>query len=265
MFSKILYPVELNESLSDIRIRASFASKLGARDLVLFHVLTPGLGSHNHAEARLKHFQSALHEVGIDVYCRVEEGHVASEITGHARKQGMDLIYIPAKGRNFLLTSLLGSTTQDVIRLAEGPVWVHKQRPFLRREEDMHCAVFATDFREAAEKCCPVVQALRSLVPELVVLHVGERAADPYAEQLRREKVQAKLEELGDKFKEHFFRIRQVSRVGSPASHILDVAEEYRADLVVLGRLNEPFPLHVLGSTCSRVTSRAKSSILLVP
>ncbi|WP_287042691.1 MULTISPECIES: universal stress protein [unclassified Desulfonatronospira] len=265
MFKKILHPVDLNESLTEIKIRASFLYKMKAEDMVFFHVLNPGLGGHKHAESRLRHFQSALDEVGINVHYKVEEGHVASEITREAREQGADLIYIPARGRNFLMSSLLGSTTQDVVRLADSPVWVHKKRPDLRHEEQMHRIVFATDFQQAAEKCCQPVFFLGELVPELVVLHVGERAADPYSEQLRREHVNVKLEELKEQYSGYYRKVRQISRIGSPASHILDVVDEIQADAVILGRLNEPFPLHVMGSTCARVVSRVNSSVLLIP
>lgn len=265
MFKKILHPVDLNESLSEIKIRASFAYRLGAEDFILFHVLTPGLGRHEHAESRLRHFRQSLEEIGVKGHFKVEEGHVAGEITKAALDENADLIYIPAKGRNFLLTSLLGSTTQDVIRLADSPVWVHKKRPDLRHEEQMHRAVFATDFQQAAEKCCHPLYSLGELVPELVILHVGERAADPYSEQIRRENVNNKLEELREQYSDYYQTVRKVARIGSPAAHIMEVADEVKADVVVLGRLNEPFPLHVMGSTCARVVSRVNSSVLLIP
>ncbi len=265
MFSKIVHPLELSESLTDIKLRISFAVKLGAKDLTLVHVLNPGFGGKGNAESRLRQFQEVFQELGVNVDYQAEEGHTASEISRIARELNSDLIYIPAKGRNFLLTSLLGSVTQDVIRLADNPVWVHKQRPFLQRKESMHKAIFATDFKEAAERSYPAVRALKGLIPELIILHVGERAADPYAEQIRRESVQERLGEVAEKFEPYFSRIRQSARIGSPASHILSAAEEHKADLIVLGRLNEPFPLHILGSTCARVTARAKSSILLIP
>ncbi|WP_291321745.1 universal stress protein [Desulfonatronospira sp.] len=265
MFKKVLQPVDLNESIAEIKIRASFLYKMKAEELMLFYVLTPGLGSHKHAESRLRHFKSVLNEVGINVHYKVEEGHVAVEITKAAREQKADLIYIPASGRNFLISSLLGSTTQDVVRLADNPVWVHKKRPDLRHEEQMHRVVFATDFQQAAEKCCQLVYFIGELVPELVILHVGERAADPYSEQIRRENVNENLEKLKEQYSGYFRKIRQLSRIGSPAGHILDVVDETRADAVILGRLNEPFPLHVMGSTCARVVSRVNSSVLLIP
>ncbi len=265
MFSKVLLPVELNESLNDIKLRASFVVKLGAQDIILLHVLTPGLGGTGHAESRLRHFQEVLHEVGVTSHYHVEEGNVPGEITNVARDHEVDLIYIPASGKNFLLTSLVGSTTQDVIRLANRPVWVHKQRPFLKHKESMDKMIFATDFKHAAERCCFPVKELSRLIPELIVLHVGERAADPYSEQIRKEEVDNNLDKMSEYFRDSFTRVRAIARIGSPAKQILNVVEQEQVDLVVLGRINEPFPLNFLGSTCGRVTSGASSSVLLVP
>ncbi len=159
----------------------------------------------------------------------------------------------------------MGSVTDDVIRLSDAPVFVHKQRPELTKSKSVDKLMFATDFQKAALRARPYVHMLGKFIPELIILHVGQRASDPETEQLRRENVQRGLEELKEEFVDDYKRVKHYARIGSPARHIIEAAEQEQAELVVLGRINEPFPSKILGSTCARVTSGVGSSVLLVP
>lgn len=265
MLDKIIHPVDLSESISDIKIKSSFITTFGAREIILVHVLNPGLDSHEHARSRLSHLTQELAELDINTKFRLCSGHVASEITRTAEEEQADAIYMPASAKNFLVSSLMGSVTHDVLRLSEKPVFVHKQRPALTETESLKRVLFATDFGEAAQRVRPYIKMLGAFVPELIILHVGKRAADPFTEQIRRENVQAKLDKLKDNFQDDFESIKSYSRIGSPARHIIQAVEDTDAELVALGRMNEPFLSMILGSTSSRVTSGVKSSVLLIP
>ena len=265
MLKKIVQPLDLSESLADVKIRSSFIDRFGGEEIVLIHVMNPGLGDKAMVQSRLTHLVNELGRVGIQARSVTAEGHLASEITRTAMELAADVIYLPASRKNFLVSSFLGSTTEDVIRLSDLPVFIHKQRPVLAHTEKVRNLVFATDFRKAASRVWLYVRMLGHFVSRLTILHVGERASDPSTEQLRRENVEALLKELKAKFADDFQEIALVSRIGSPAKHIIDVVEQLQADLVVLGRLNEPFPSKLLGSTCSRVTSGVASSVLLIP
>ncbi|WP_045222930.1 universal stress protein [Desulfonatronum thioautotrophicum] len=265
MLKKIIQPLDMSESLAEVKMRASFIDRFGGEEIVLVHVMNPGLGDRGLMQSRLTHLVDALGSVGIQARSMVMEGHVASEITRTAMEVAADVIYLPASRKNILVSSFLGSTTEDVMRLSDLPVFIHKLRPELVRTEKVRNLVFATDFRQAACRAWLYVRMLGRFVSKLTILHVGERAADPDTEQLRREHAERMLSELNAKFKDDFQDIALMSRIGSPARHILDIVEQIQADLVVLGRLNEPFPSKLLGSTCSRVTSRVSSSVLLIP
>lgn len=265
MLKKILQPLDLHESLAEVKIRSSFIDRFGGEEIVLIHVMNPGLGDKAMVQSRLAQLVDELGQVGIPARSVVTQGHVASEITRAAMELATDVIYLPASRKNILVSSLLGSTTEDVIRLSDIPVFIHKQRPELVHTEQVRHLVFATDFRKAASRGWLYVRMLGAFVSKLTILHVGERASDPDTEQLRRENVETMLNELQAKFSDDFQEIALVSRIGSPARHIIDVVEQVRADLVILGRLNEPFPAKLLGTTCSRVTSGVSSSVLLIP
>ncbi len=265
MFNRILQPVDLGESISEIKIKSSFVNRLSDKEIILVHVLNPGLGSEDQAKSRLYHISDELNKIGINTRVRLCSGHVASEIVKTALDEEAGMIYLPASKKNFLVSTLMGSTTHDVLRLTEVPVFVHKQRPVITKTESLKRVILATDFQEAAQRAWPYVKMLGDFIPELIILHVGERAADPYTEQVRRENVQARLNELKEKFKDDFDSIRQLTRIGSPARHIIEAVDDTDAELVVLGRLNEPFLSRIMGSTCSRVASSVKSSVLLIP
>lgn len=265
MIKRILQPVDLGETLSEIKIRSSFINRLSDREIILAHVVNPGLNNEDHAASRLSHFADELNKLGIKTKTVLRSGHVASEIAGAALDEKAGMIYMPASRKNFLVSSLMGSVTEDVVRLSDVPIFVHKQKPVLSKTENLKKVIFATDFQGAAERAWPYVRMLGEFVPELIILHVGERASDPYTEQVRRENVQKRLEELREKFQDDFENIRHLARIGSPARHIIDAVDQTGAELVVLGRMNEPFPSKILGSTCSRVTTGVKSSVLLIP
>lgn len=265
MLKKIVQPLDLSESLADVKIRASFIDRFGGQQIVLLHVMTPGLGNKDLIQSRLAHLVDELNQVEIQATPVLLEGHVASEVTRQAMEMAADVIYLPASRKNFLVSSFLGSTTEDIIRLSDIPVFIHKQRPELEHTEKVRHLVFATDFRKAASRVWLYVRMFGQFVSKLTILHVGERASDPFTEQLRRENVDRMLKDLTGKFEDDFHDISVISRIGSPSKHIIDVVEQIQADLVVLGRLNEPFPSKLLGSTCARVTSGVSSSVLLIP
>ncbi|MFN2268054.1 MAG: universal stress protein [Desulfonatronovibrio sp.] len=265
MFRKILQPVDLSESLKDIKARSSFIDRFGGQEIILFHVLNPGMNNRGQAGSKISRLENDLTRMGLNVRASLSTGHVASEIVRAASDENADIIYLPASRKNFLVSTLMGSVTDDVIRLSDVPVFVHKHRPELGKSKSVDKLMFATDFQKAAVRAKPYVHMLGEFIPELIILHVGQRASDPETEQLRRENVEKGLEELKKEFDKDFKSVKHYARIGSPARHVVETAEQEQAGLVVLGRINEPFPSKILGSTSARVTSGVESSVLLVP
>lgn len=265
MFTKTLHPVDLRESISEIQKRCAFIKRFSGQEIVFVHVMNPGVGDADKAGKKLGRLSSHAQKTGLKARSILVSGSTALEITAAAAGEKAGLIYMPASRKNFLVSSLMGSVTDDVIRLSTVPVFVHKQRPVLTGNGHVQKMIFATDFGSTARKAEEYLSWLGEWVPELILLHVGERAADPYTEQLRREKVESELENLKEQFKDGFEEIKHFARIGSPAKHIMDVSEETGADLVLLGRINEPFPSSILGSTCSRVASGVRCSVLIIP
>lgn len=265
MLKKILQPVDLSESLKDIKNRSSFINRFAEQEVILFHVLNPGMNSMDLSGTKISRLENDLKEMGLNVRGSIATGHVASEIVRAASEESADIIYMPASRKNLLISTLMGSVTDDVIRLSDVPVFVHKQRPALAKSKSVDKLMFATDFQRAAERVKPYVSMLGKYIPELIILHVGQRASDPQTEQLRRENVEQGLEELKKEFADDYESVKHYARIGSPARHIIETAEQEQAGLVILGRINEPFPSKILGSTSARVTSGVKSSVLLVP
>ncbi|RQD63167.1 MAG: universal stress protein [Desulfonatronovibrio sp. MSAO_Bac4] len=265
MIRKVLQPVDLSESPKDIKARSLFIDRFGGQEIILFHVMNPGVDSRDQSESRISRLEDEIKETGVNARASLATGHVASEIVRAASDEGVDIIYMPASRKNILVSTLMGSVTDDVIRLSDVPVFVHKQRPELAKRKSLDKLMLATDFQKAAVRAKPYVHMLGEYIPELIILHVGQRASDPETEQLRRENVEQGLKEIKKEFAGDYERVKHYARIGSPARHIIETAEQEQAELVVLGRINEPFPSKILGSTCARVTSGVGSSVLLVP
>ncbi len=134
MFKKVLIALdfsgpamELFNSLEDLRL-------LGARELLLVHVVRVEIGEQDGMHPLQKKFldqvkdkQRELEKEGFSVSVEVPIGAAAEEIKRLAVEQKVDLILIGSIGEGSAVRELLlGSTTADVIRIAPVAVLVEK-------------------------------------------------------------------------------------------------------------------------------------------
>ena len=92
------------------------------------------------------------------------------------------------------------------------------------------------------------------------LMNVGEITA-------RSEKQAAKLlEEFEEKLANDFIKSKSVQRTGSPIQHIVEQAEKFDADYIVLGSHGHTaFYDLLVGSTTHGVLMRAKCPVVIVP
>ena len=80
-----------------------------------------------------------------------------------------------------------------------------------------------------------------------------------------REDVEATLNEAAEQIKEAGVQVETFSRQGDPADAILDVAEERRADLIVVGNKGMTGAKRfLLGSVPNKVSHHAPCSVLII-
>ena len=80
-----------------------------------------------------------------------------------------------------------------------------------------------------------------------------------------REDVEATLKEAAEKIQENGVKVETYARQGDPADAILDVAEEQKADLIVVGNKGMTGAKRfLLGSVPNKVSHHAPSSVMII-
>lgn len=141
-FRHILVPTDFSDaSQPALRYATAFARRCGG-EVTLIHVIEPPpypefgyahvplkeAGLKRKAIGKLGECCRELELAGIKNGPVIRSGSAFSEITEHARQQGVDLIVIGTHGRSAIAHALLGSTTERVVRHAPCPVLVVRQQ-----------------------------------------------------------------------------------------------------------------------------------------
>ncbi len=125
--------------------------------------------------------------------------------------------------------------------------------------------LFATDFGAAAGRARQYLEELSVLNAEIVILHVGKRAADPDSEARRSQVAEEELNALSRQISASTPGPDVHDTVGDPPRKILQEAHKRHIDLILLGRFNDSPLRKLVGSTAEEVADKAQCSILLVP
>lgn len=268
MFENTLIPVAYGERPEELRKIGETLKNFGARSICLYHVNESGSLFRGSDISWFMLLQEVLEEVGLAVEVKRGDGHIASSISEAALFQGCDEIYLKAKRRWHLRTILLGSISQDLLRLSDVPVFVHKIRPRLPdggaglSREDL-IVLYATNLDAASVRPIPYIKEFHGA--RCHILHARERMADPATERRRRDAVAEELHALEEELHPYFGLVTSEQRIGDPATQVLHISDWINADVVVLGRKNPTFLSAPMGDTAERVVNESKASIFLVP
>jgi len=229
----------------------------------------------------LEKLAAPARENGVPVSFGVYEGHVVGEILDRARDWPADLVVMGTHGRGGFERWVLGSVTEKVLRKASCPVLtvpppaggLNPAGPVLFRS-----IVCPVDFSGASLAALGYALKLaEESCAEITVLHVlewlleeepGARIAGFDVPEFRRyleKDARERLLTLVPADARDWCRPREAVVGGRPWREILRVAEETRADLVVMGvRGRNPVDLALFGSTTQHVVRGARCPVLVV-
>lgn len=265
-FEGALLPVNFRENQDRLESLAGFLKNFGTRRIVLMHVVSSGLTHTGHAGDRLEKLRKRIGRIIPKTECLIRSGSPALEICQAAEGLRLRFISIPWKKKDFLQKTLLGSTTQDVVRLSNLPVFVHKEGTFEDSPGHLRNILYAANFDLSHERIIEYLRVRDMKARNLCVVHAGERAPDPESEKQRKESVFKELNELILRCSDYFETVKPVSTVGNPKREILRTAKQFGADVIVMGKHSQGSPLeNILGSTAESITYRARCSVLIVP
>jgi nucleotide-binding universal stress UspA family protein len=225
------------------------------------------------AQEQLKFMQESGRFRGVEGEFLFAEGDIWEKLAEMLRDRDVDLIVVGTRGRSGLQKFLLGSTAEEIFRLAECPVLT--VGPSVSVEPDapaeLRHVLYATDFSATAEAALPYALSLaQENNAELTLLHV---LPDVVRSALSDQEVVdhaylARLRELVPPEADLWCKPEYAVAFGSPADAILKVAQERSAGLIVLGvRKGGSFTraaTHTGRATASRIASHAHCPVLTV-
>lgn len=272
-YERILVPTDLSE-FDDLAIRyallfqqrrgskitmlhAEEVSWLGAEHPVGYYFDNPSEAKEE-LRARLVEFAHRTTPESARVTTLFVDDAPERAIVKAAEETHADLIMMATHGRYGLRRAIVGSVTESVLRHTSLPVLTVTPRLFEVNEavtlRTILCPVnFSAVAREALEQATAMADVFDA---ELIVIHVAEdgianveRQFSGWVDPLVRDRTQ----------------YRQLVVQGDPAGAVLNVADQVRADLIVVGAQHKFFSdTTVVGATTERITRFAKHAVLTV-
>ncbi len=220
---------------------------------------------------RLQSWQQQISPKAVEAnQCIVSQGNAADIIVQQANKLKPELICLGAKMSSQSGRYKTGTTVQSVVRLAKQEVWICKTSTL----NSVLCGIDGS--KPSAKALNYAINICRSFSAKLCIVHslpnidynplgLDERELAK-EEQKFKEKSIEKIEAFLKPF--DFRGIKEVEhsyRWGMPANTILDMAEDFSYDLIIIGAKGQSRLSHVLmGSTAEKVLCYMPCSLLVV-
>jgi nucleotide-binding universal stress UspA family protein len=256
-FRRILCPINFAEGSRRTVEGASLLAAMYGAELRLFHVVCDGSRSldADSLMASLFALTRTLPERS-RVSAALAFGDPSSEITQHARLMGADLIVLGTERR---------SAPAKVRRTIVADVATHAACPVLHVRPHLLPSLSDTSRGFTEIVCC--VDSFAGAMPRDDYAHALARLGDARVTMLN---VVAADEDTSETMREAAKdvdgkrHVVHVSLTGSPGPEIVALAQQIRADLIVIGARDEASPEQRLGSTTAYVMVNAPCPVLIV-
>jgi nucleotide-binding universal stress UspA family protein len=222
------------------------------------------------AERLLDHIASSRGRAG-EIAKRVELGRPAARLAALAGEEGAQFIVVGSRGRSRLGAALLGSVSRELVSRAPCPVLVvppgsngiRRQNCIGASSPSVVCGI--DDSPESGRAAREAAALARRLGDPLVVAHAyQQRRRRPASRIAERRKARARLEAAAVALPPTVVARLRLER-GDPAGQVRRVAEEERAELIVVGsRARGPAPRPFSGSVASDLASSGPTPVLIV-
>lgn len=286
---KILVPTDFSEHADHALASAAKLARPFGASLHLLHVVQLPLLAVNpeapvvpvtfwtelreHARARLAPIQKKLEADGLRCEIEVLEDIPGFAISAAAERSHADLIVMGSRGLTGIAHVVLGSVAERTVRNAPCPVLTVKPSS---GELSLRAIVVPMDFSPAAQRALELAKSLaKSAGPaHLILVHAYYvpveleqyllTHGDPFFERLSKG-VTKDLEAILVSLQDAGISSEYVARPGVPETVILEVTQEKKAGLVVMGTHGRRGLSHLfLGSVAERVVRKAEVPVLTV-
>lgn len=277
MFDKVLLATDLSEEADGLL--NCFYSLCPDVDTVIAvaHVFKdkddarPDSSAFKKVQSRVRALVGELRRAGYEDAREIyRSGEVFEELTDIAEKEDAGLVMVASHGKGFFKSALLGSTTFDLARATDRPLFVSK--PVENDAEEMlqknllHRILVPTDFSLKSLSALDVIRMLREHINEVVFVHVVERSRSQSDLDDKMRTAGRRLQELVDEMKIFGIEATYHVRKGAASKEILRIAEKEDVSLIVMAKTGAGLVKGlVMGSTAQNVTLNAERSLLLLP
>lgn len=290
MFAKVLLATDLSPAWDEIINCAGELKVLGARELILAHVITVrflgGFEERLRAEAAPKLAAAAerLRQQGFDVCTELVSGLPGLTLAELADRYCVDLVLVGPQKVSRWQERILGSVTSAVLHRVRRPLLL--LRPLgqeaetmaatgscrLQARELLRQVLLPTDFSPASEQAAAVAAALADRgLQQVVLLHAldvpGGEAYPPGFQELAEAQAKERLAATAARLRQAgIAQVETVFDPGRPVPAILAILSRRDISLIIMGTHGKGFIKEVfLGSVAHNVARLAPVPLLLVP
>ncbi len=202
-----------------------------------------------------------LHEAGLETEIMVlEDGIPAQQILSFVKSCAAPLLVMGTHAAGGMERFIIGSTAEEVLRQVYCPVVTVGPRvfPVVQADIPMQKILYATDFGEASLAAAGLVDLLRECTgAHLRIVHVSQGDTPEMTGENDRFDVVRKV--LATKGGEEYVTLHETP----VAQAVIDEAERYSADLVVLGvKRASAFTAHALQGTAFQIIAASPCPVL---
>jgi nucleotide-binding universal stress UspA family protein len=207
---------------------------------------------------------------GIRATAHTEEAHnPAAAIVEYAKGVCADMIVTGANGRRGLEKAILGSCAEGIIRNAHCPVLTvgPKAKPASRGPLSFQTILFATDFGSAfAKKAALAFRFAQDNIAKIYLCHVMEKPDKNITDTLSmRLQFESELERLIPVSAYDWCEPEVIVESGEVAPHILSLAKQVKADLIILGtKRSATWFTHLVDGTVGKILLSAECPVMTV-
>ena len=184
-----------------------------------------------------------------------------------AEEEDIDMMLVASHNKSFLQRALQGSTTFDLARETDLPLFISKDEDDEEDEEALLDRILvATDFSKTSLDALNVIRKLREYVGKVYFLHVIERSRSKEDYRSKKDNADMLLSELCDELKIFGIESEYCIAKGTASKRIEDLCNKEKITLIMMGKtgadMDEP---QSLGSTAENVVLNVDCATLLLP
>ncbi|MFO7819316.1 MAG: universal stress protein [Halanaerobacter sp.] len=290
-FKKVLLATDFSESAKELIHCIKDLHPTGVEEVFLTHIVNTNklfnlkdyseqesidreklIKTRNQIETGLKNEKKQFEDFNLKVKTIVTAGPVADKLVEIAKEKEMDLILISSHSKGYLENFLLGSTTSDVIRISQVPVFVERYKELTEDkiktfpENRFNKVLFPTDLSKGADKVFHEIKKADQIVKEVIILSIIERNIGQ--EQLERlvNSRKENLLKLKEELEEKNIQVEARIEAGDAVENILSVAQEEEITSIVMPTKGSgQIEGLLIGSTTHEVVRKSKKPILVFP